>query len=57
MDPDFPIAMKCQKCGRVGYGPRRYASEAMRQHMESDCSARHRQQDTPQVTQILFPRQ
>lgn len=56
MDPDFQVAMKCEKCGRVGHGPRRFMAEAMREHQQSECSARHVKADAPQVMRILYPR-
>lgn len=56
MDPDFPVSMKCNKCGRVGHGPRKHMREAMREHQQSDCPMRKTMVDVPQVTQLLFPR-
>ncbi len=53
-DPGFPVAMRCSKCGKVGYGPRDQMQDALREHMESECPARHK--DGPQITQILSPR-
>jgi len=55
-DPDFPVAMKCEKCGRIGHGPRRFMAEAMREHQQSECSARKSRADVPQVMRILYPR-
>lgn len=55
-DPEFPIMMRCKKCGKHAYGPRKYASEAMREHQESVCPARHTTADEPQAMEILYPR-
>lgn len=53
-DPDFLVAMHCKKCGKVGHGPRGQLQEALREHMQSECSARHK--DGPQITQVISPR-
>jgi len=55
-DPDFPIAYRCEDCGRVGYGPRKHLSEALREHRQSDCPARRTKIDEPHVTRLLYPR-
>lgn len=56
MDADFPVTLRCSKCGKLGHGPRSQIREAMREHMDSDCPARHTRADEPQVTQLLYPR-
>ena len=53
-DPEFPVAMRCSKCGKFAHGPRGLLQEALRVHMESECSARHK--DGPQITQVLSPK-
>jgi len=55
-DPDFPVAMRCEKCGKVGYGPRKHAREAMREHQRSECSARKTRENEPQLMRIFYPR-
>ena len=55
-DPDFPIAMACDRCGRVCHGPRRFMAEAIREHQQSDCPMRHTHVDDAQVMRILYPR-
>jgi hypothetical protein len=55
-DPEFPVAMRCEKCGKYAHGPRKYMAEAMREHQRSVCPMRHTQPDTPQVMQVLYPR-
>jgi hypothetical protein len=52
-DPEFPIAYKCEACGKVGYGPRRLLSEAVREHNEH-CSARRNTEE--HAARIFFPR-
>jgi hypothetical protein len=56
MDPDFPVAMRCEACGKFAHGPRHLMAEAMREHRETACPARHYRPDDPIVTRILFPR-
>lgn len=56
-DWQFPVAMRCSRCGKLGHGPRSQMQEAMRVHMESECPARHTKADAQQVTHILYPRQ
>lgn len=56
-DPEFPVAMVCDKCGKHGFGPRKHMAEAMRIHQESECAARRTKADEPQLTRILYPRQ
>lgn len=57
MDPDFPVVMVCDKCGKHAFGPRKHMSEAMREHQQSVCTARHTNPDTPQTMRVLYPRQ
>ena len=57
LDPDFPVMLRCEKCGKHAFGPRRLMSEAMREHHQSDCPARRSRPDDPQVMRILYPRQ
>jgi hypothetical protein len=56
IDPGFRVALRCELCGKLAYGPRSLIGEAMREHRESDCPKRHTHPDAPQVTRILFPR-
>lgn len=55
-DPDFPTAMRCGDCGRLGYGPRKHMKEAIDEHRKV-CPSRVSHDDTtPFVTRILYPR-
>lgn len=55
-DPEFPVAMRCKDCGKVGYGPRKHMKEAIDEHRQR-CPARVSHNDEqPFVTQILYPR-
>lgn len=56
LDPDFPVAMACDLCGRVCHGPRRHMAEAIREHQQSVCPMRHTHPDQAQVMRILYPR-
>lgn len=56
IDPEFPVAMRCEKCGRVCYGPRKHMAEAMREHQNSDCPMRHAHADEPQLMRIFYPK-
>ena len=56
-DMDHPTVMRCEKCGKHAFGPRRYMREAMREHQESVCPARHTKPDEPQVMRLYYPRQ
>lgn len=55
-DPEFPVAMRCAKCGKHAFGPRKHMAEAMREHQVSDCASRTTKVDEPTVMQILYPR-
>ena len=57
VDPNFRVAMRCDLCGKLAYGPRSLIREAVREHQESDCPKRRTHPDDPQVMRILFPRQ
>ena len=57
-DPEFRVAMKCGHCGKIAYGPRKYMREAMKEHWESDCPARHTKvANETSVMQTLYPKQ
>lgn len=54
-DPDFPTAMRCADCGRLGYGPRKHMEEAIDEHRKV-CPARvSHDQTQPFVTRIFYP--
>lgn len=55
-DQDHPVAMKCEDCGRIGYGPRKHMREALLEHREK-CPVRHRAKNTVPVhkTKIWVP--
>ena len=56
MDPEFRVAMRCELCGKLAYGPRSLIGEAMREHRETTCPSRHTKPDAPLVTRILYPK-
>lgn len=56
-DLDVRMAMQCQRCHKFAYGPRRYMSEAMKEHWAHDCPARHTKADTLMEARILVPKQ
>lgn len=55
-DADFPVAMRCERCGKLAHGPRNLMREAMEEHWRTVCPARHTKADEPQVMRILYPR-
>lgn len=56
-DLDVRVAMQCNRCGKMAWGPRRFMREAMQEHWASVCPARHTKADAPMVARILVPRQ
>lgn len=56
-DPDFRGAMRCNRCGKLCYGPKRFLREAMQEHWAHDCSARHNRNSEPMEALILYPKQ
>ena len=55
-DDQFPVAMKCNRCGKIAYGPRAFMREAMNEHWNEDCPARHTKADAPKEMRLLYPR-
>jgi hypothetical protein len=55
-DPDFPVAFKCNRCGKHGFAPRKVMREAMQSHWEEDCPARRSRADEPKEMRLLYPR-
>ena len=55
-DGNFPVMMRCELCGEVGMAGRADVREAMAEHRESHCKARHRKPDEPNVMRIVYPR-
>lgn len=55
-DGNFPVMMRCELCGEVGMAGRADVREAMREHRESYCKARHTKVDDPHVMRIAYPR-
>lgn len=55
-DQDFPVAMRCSRCGKLAHGPRSLMRGAMAEHWESACPARHTKADAPKIMQILYPK-
>ncbi len=56
-DLDVRMAFRCGRCGKFGYGLRRDLREALQQHWQSDCPARHTKADTLMEARILVPKQ
>lgn len=54
-DPEYPVVMRCSRCGKFGQGPRRNLREAIQEHA-GKCPARHTKADDPTVMTILYPR-
>lgn len=52
-DPEAPIAARCNKCGKLAYGPRKLIPEAMREHQESVCPAKTKQ-DEPTFFRLYY---
>lgn len=55
-DEDFPTVMRCEKCGKHAWGPRKYMKEAMEEHLRSACTARVTKDGEPSVMRIYYPR-
>ena len=55
-DPDFPVVMRCEECGKLGMAPRHLVSQAMYEHHNSDCPSRKTKPDAPNVTRIFYPK-
>lgn len=55
-DEEFTIAMHCDWCGKLGWGPRKHMQEAIREHKESECPQRHARKGEPLVTRLLYPK-
>lgn len=54
-DLDHPIALRCNRCGKHAFGPRRFMREAMQEHWDHHCPARHTKADAPRESLILCP--
>jgi len=56
-DPEFPVAIRCSQCGKMGYGPRKHIEEAIEEHRQK-CPARVRAENTEKVLEnrIFYPR-
>lgn len=55
-DPEFPVAFRCSRCGKMGYGPRRLLREAVTAHWQEDCPARRSRADAPKEMRLFYPR-
>lgn len=55
-DPEYNVAMKCNRCGKLAYGPRHAMRDAMTAHWEEDCPARRSRADAPKEMRLLYPR-
>ena len=55
-DLEFPVMMRCSRCGKAGYGPRKYLREAVIAHWEEDCPARRSKADDPKEMRLYYPR-
>lgn len=56
-DPDFKVGMVCNRCGKIGYGPRKQIREAITAHWQEDCPARRSRADAPKEMRLLYPKQ
>jgi len=56
-DPEFRTAARCQKCGKFCYGPRHLLREALLEHWQTVCPARHTRADQVNEARILYPKQ
>ncbi len=54
LDWEHPVAMRCNRCGKHCFGPRKFLREAMSEHWESDCPARHTKADAPKEALIVY---
>ena len=56
-DADHPVAWKCDRCGKIGHGPRRFLEDAIDEHRKH-CSARITQENKADVliTRLFAPR-
>ena len=54
-DGNFPVMIRCEVCGEVGMAGRADVHEAMREHRESYCKARHTKPDVPNTMRIAYP--
>jgi hypothetical protein len=54
-DLEFPVALRCQQCGKLGYGPRKNMQEAIREHTLHCPAKRSRLKQSEYGTQILYP--
>lgn len=55
-DLEFPVATKCEFCGKIGYGPRRHMREAILEHQKQCPARRTRSKAEEYRTDILYPR-
>ena len=55
-DPEFPVATRCEFCGKIGYGPRRHMQEAIREHLKQCPAKRTRNKAEEYRTDIWYPR-
>jgi hypothetical protein len=55
-DPDFKVTYRCSKCGKLGFGPRRYLREAIEEHQQT-CSARLTKENEPFEMRLVYPKQ
>jgi hypothetical protein len=55
-DLEFPVATRCEFCGKIGYGPRRHMEAAIDEHRKQCPAKRQRMKAEEYRTDILYPR-
>lgn len=56
-DPEFVLALQCQRCGKHGQARRKDIHEAIRVHIEEECPRRHVASDEPVAVRVFYPKQ
>jgi hypothetical protein len=54
LDPDFIVTHRCERCGKLGVGPRKHLAEAIAEHNRR-CPVLNRD-GSANVARILYPR-
>jgi hypothetical protein len=52
-DPDFIVSYKCERCGKIGMGPRKHLREAVQEHL---ASCRVLMTKPESVLRLYYPR-
>lgn len=53
-DPEFIVTYRCERCGKLGMGPRKHLAEAIAEHNKR-CSVLNRD-GSANVARIIYPR-